>query len=129
MRSKILQGNVDEAAALVTATAPHALDAAPLLRFRLALLQFFDLVRTGQQDQALAFAQARRAACCGSASCLLEPQRALSRFQTTVVRHVNRADPAQLEQLQDAMALLAYDDPRSSPVAHLLKPEQRQEHP
>lgn len=47
-------------------------------------------------------------------------------YCTLQVRYVDRKDKVQLEQLQDALALLSYDDPGASPVGSILHESTRQ---
>jgi len=145
------QEQQQEAAAADKAAVDAAVDAAvaavalgPHLLFRVRVQQFLEAVRRGDVDGALAFARAElgpaardaaeasaasareassspgsgggggAGAAAGGAGGGLPPAFWLGR---------RRRDE---ELLQDALSLLAYDDPASSPCGHLLRPQARE---
>ena len=82
---------------------PEILEDRPQLLFRLKKQQFIQMVRDGETEKALEFAE-RELACRidGSTECLVE-------------------------ELEEAMSLLLFENPAKSPVAHLLDARHRHE--
>eukprot|EP00871_Galdieria_phlegrea_P003278 jgi/Galph1/3951/GphlegSOOS_G2626.1 len=101
IRSAVQQGDIDKAVELVNDVNPLILDSNPTLFFHLQLQKLIELIRQGRVDEALKFAQEE-----------LAPK--------------GEENPGFLEELEKVMALLAFDDRTSSPVAYLLQPSQRQ---
>ncbi|KJE92238.1 hypothetical protein CAOG_03242 [Capsaspora owczarzaki ATCC 30864] len=101
IRTAVQRGAIEEAIELVNDLNPDILDTNPKLCFQLQLQRLIELIRAGQIDEALAFAQSE-----------LAPR--------------GEEQPQFLEELEKALALLAFDNQRTSPVGHLLDLAQRQ---
>ncbi|MCL7039022.1 hypothetical protein MKW94_026645 [Papaver nudicaule] len=95
-----LEGNALKAIELTEQLAPNLLEENMDLHFDLLSLHFVELVCTKKCTEALEFAQTK-----------------LTPFGRV---------PKYVEKLEDFMALLAYEDPESSPMFHLLSPDYRQ---
>lgn len=79
---------------------PETLDTSPQLFFRLQLQRLIELIRTGNVDAALDFAENE-----------LAP--------------LTDRNPTYLAELEETMALFAFPDQSQSPVGHLLSAAQR----
>ncbi|KAI9209126.1 CTLH/CRA C-terminal to lish motif domain-containing protein [Polychytrium aggregatum] len=101
IRNALHIGNVDEAIERVNDLDPEILDSNPKLFFHLQQQKFIELIRSGNTEQALEFAQEE-----------LAPR--------------GEENPEFLEELERTMALFAFEDTSSSPVGDLLDNTQRQ---
>jgi len=101
VRNAVQDGCIREAISRVNDLDPGLLDTNPTLHFRVKRQEFIELVRQGDTEGALRFAEEE-----------LAP--------------VGERHPELLEELEDAMALLAFPDPSQSPLRHLLDVAQRQ---
>lgn len=97
----VRRGDVAGAVERVNDLDPALLERRPPLLFRLHCQRLVELVRAGDAQGALAFAEE-----------YLAP--------------AGEEHPELLEELERAMALLAFDDPASSPLGELLSPAQRE---
>jgi len=99
-RSQILslvrQGQVEKALALTDKLFPELLAKRPNVRFKLLCQQFIELIRHRKKEEALDFAQ--------------------KEWSPYAVE-----ESAFSEELQDVFALIAYEDPESSPVASYMQ--------
>ncbi|CAG9462297.1 unnamed protein product [Pedinophyceae sp. YPF-701] len=102
MCQDVLQGRAGEALARVRASIPDVLEKDADLKVRLYVQCFLELVREGRRDEAVDFAQREwaQAGVFGGGS---------------------------MDLVEDAVALVAYDDPATSPTGHLLRQTQREE--
>jgi hypothetical protein len=100
VRRALAAGDVPAAVAAINDIDPSILDDNPALAFALARQRLIELARAGDADAALAYAADQ-----------LAPR--------------GDDDPALLADLESALSLLAFADPASSPVGHLLAPEER----
>ncbi|GJQ15507.1 hypothetical protein GpartN1_g7298.t1 [Galdieria partita] len=101
IRTAVQRGEIDKAVELVNDVNPLILDSNPSLFFHLQLQKLIELIRQGDIEQALKFAQEE-----------LAPK--------------GEENPSFLEELERVMALLAFEDRTSSPVGYLLQQSQRQ---
>eukprot|EP00897_Mesotaenium_endlicherianum_P004720 jgi/Mesen1/4276/ME000022S03563 len=95
-----LQGEALKAIELTKDLGGDLLEANPAVHFDLLTVHFVELIRKKKCEEALLFAQQE-----------LKPY---------------GRQPKYLEKLQDCLALLAYEEPHTSPVGSLLSPEYRQ---
>lgn len=102
IRTAIVSGKVGEAVKLLNRLDPEILGNNAALRFRVRRQQFFEHVRSGDVDSALALA--------------------ISELQP-----ITAAQPELLPSLEEAMALLAFPNPARSPLGHLVSVTQRAE--
>lgn len=101
VRNAVQQGKVEDAIDRVNDLNPEILDMNPEVFFRLQQQRFIELVRSGNLEQALEFAQEE-----------LAPR--------------GEENEAYLEELERTVALLAFEDGASSPLGDLLATAQRQ---
>ncbi|EFJ44175.1 hypothetical protein VOLCADRAFT_106503 [Volvox carteri f. nagariensis] len=104
LRSCLMAGDVDGALALLTAQCPVVLADAVrfgVVHFQLACQKYIELVRCGRVEEAVMFAQSTLAQLRGPSAASLE------------------------SSLRDVVALVAYQNPEASPLAHLLDRAQR----
>lgn len=102
VRKAVHAGRVLEAVARVNDMDPDVLDTRPRLCFRLHRQHLVELIRDGGRlEEALRYAQ------------------------TDVAPHAAGSDEM-LAEMEEAMLLLAFDDPAASPAGHLLAQAQRQ---
>lgn len=101
MRNAIQQGRIEEAIERVNDLNPEILDTQPQLYFHLQQQRLIEFIREGKVQEALDFAQEE-----------LAPR--------------GEENPEFLRELEKTMALLAFEDNRSSPVGGLLEYRQRQ---
>eukprot|EP00041_Stephanoeca_diplocostata_P010619 m.169150 g.169150 ORF g.169150 m.169150 type:complete len:227 (+) comp18231_c0_seq1:220-900(+) len=101
IRQALREGNVTNAMELTNDLNPETLDTSPQLFFRLQLQRLIELIRTGNVEAALDFAEHE-----------LAP--------------LTDRNPTFLAELEETMALFAFPDQSQSPVGHLLSPAQRQ---
>ncbi|EIE21641.1 hypothetical protein COCSUDRAFT_33734 [Coccomyxa subellipsoidea C-169] len=101
IRKAVQSGNVEEAIERVNDLNPEILEEKQQLSFHLQQQRLIELIRQGKTEDALEFAQE-----------YLAPR--------------GEENPAFLEELERTMALLAFEDTRSSPVADLMDISQRQ---
>ncbi|GLC55921.1 hypothetical protein PLESTB_001044600 [Pleodorina starrii] len=104
LRSCVMSGDVDGALALLAAQCPAVLaDSGRFgqVHFQLACQKYIELVRAGRVQEAVLFAQRTLSQLRGPSAASLEPS------------------------LRDVVALVAYQDPQASPLAHLMGRGQR----
>ncbi|CAG0880443.1 unnamed protein product [Darwinula stevensoni] len=101
VRDSIQNGYLQEARELLNQLHPELLDDNRLLRFHLLQQELIELIRKGSVEDALAFAQKHLA-------------------------ETGEEDPSVLPELERTLALLAFDQPGTSPFADLLHPAHRQ---
>lgn len=101
IRAAVQKGAIDQAIAMVNDLNPEILDTNPKLCFHLQLQRLIELIKTGKIETALQFAQEE-----------LAPR--------------GEEQPAFLEELEKALALLAFDNQKTSPVGYLLDSSHRQ---
>ena len=100
IRSALRQGDVTSAIEMANDLNPETLDTSPRLFFRLQLQRLIELIRGNKVTEALDFAESE-----------LAP--------------LTDLHPDFLEELEETMALFAFEDQHASPLAHLLEPAQR----
>eukprot|EP00891_Asterochloris_glomerata_P008151 jgi/Astpho2/8151/Aster-03084 len=101
IRKAVQGGDIEEAIDLVNDFNPEILELQPQLSFHLQQQRLIELVRQGKVEEALDFAQE-----------YLAPQ--------------GEGNPAFLQELERTVALLAFENAASSPVADLMDAAQRQ---
>ncbi|XP_005096701.1 glucose-induced degradation protein 8 homolog [Aplysia californica] len=101
IREAILEGRVMEAISLINSLYPELLDSDRYLYFRLQQQELIELIKAKELESALDFAQTR-------------------------LSERVEENPNVLPELEKTLALLAFDDPESSPFGELLHPSQRQ---
>ena len=101
IRNAVQEGNVSGAISRVNGLSPELLDTEPALHFRVRKQEFIELVRKGDVEAALTFAEEQ-----------LAP--------------AGEEDGDLLEEMENVMALLAFPEPEQSPLKHLLDPAHRQ---
>ncbi|KAK3924398.1 Glucose-induced degradation protein 8-B-like protein [Frankliniella fusca] len=101
IRDAIQNGRIQEATSLVNQLHPELLDNDRYLYFHLQQLHLIELIRSGQVEEALSFAQNH-------------------------LSEAGESDPAVLNELERTLALLAFDEPTQSPFSDLLLPTHRQ---
>ncbi|KAI8926758.1 CTLH/CRA C-terminal to lish motif domain-containing protein [Entophlyctis helioformis] len=101
IRTAVQTGNIEAAIEKVNDLDPEILDTNPRLYFHLQQQKLIELIRLGRINDAIEFAQEE-----------LAPR--------------GEENPEFLEELERTMALLAFDDTRTSPVGDLLDNSQRQ---
>lgn len=101
IRKAVQSGNVEEAIAMVNDLNPYILEAQEELFFHLQQQRLIELIRQGRTEEALNFAQE-----------YLAPQ--------------GEEHPQFLDELERTVALLAFEDTKTSPVADLMDVSQRQ---
>ncbi|CAO3641346.1 unnamed protein product [Cunninghamella blakesleeana] len=101
IRHAIQTGDIDAAIDLVNDLNPEILDTNPKLYFHLQQQRLIELIRNGDDEEALSFAAEE-----------IAPR--------------GEEHPEFLKELERTMALLAFQDVDDSPVQDLLEPEQRQ---
>ena len=102
IRQALERGHPAEAIDKVVDLNPEIVEERPELLFRLKKQEFIELVAQGEQEKALEFAE----------------QELAKRIED---------ESALLKELETAVALLLFDDPKASPLAHLLDPAYRKE--
>jgi glucose-induced degradation protein 8 len=100
VRAALASGDVGRAIEATNDLDPAILEERPALAFALQRQALIELARAGQADAALAYARE-----------YLAPR--------------GEDDPGLLDELERAVALLAFPDPAASPLADLLSPAQR----
>lgn len=101
IREAIINGRMQEATALINQLHPELLDNDRYLYFHLQQLHLIELIRNNRIEEALAFAQSH-------------------------LSEAGEDDPSVLSELERTIALLAFEDPLSSPFGDLLQPSHRQ---
>lgn len=101
IRQAIMDGRIMEATALINSLYPELLDNDRYLYFRLQQQQLIELIKAKDLEGALEFAQTR-------------------------LSERVEENPNVLSELEKTLALLAFDDPETSPFGELLHPSQRQ---
>ena len=100
VRKAVEAGDIQTAMELVNDFDPDILDTNPKLYFHLQQQQLLELIRKGQTEDALVFAQNELSA-------------------------RGEEHPEYLEELEQVMGLLAFDDPNQGPFAEMLHNSQR----
>ena len=100
IREAVQTGNIQEAISLTNSLNPDILDSRPHLYFHLQQQQLIELIRDKHIEKALEFSQ-------------------------NVMAELGLENMSFLEELERTMALLAYDNPESSPFGDLLNYSQR----
>ncbi|CAG9840474.1 unnamed protein product [Diabrotica balteata] len=101
IRDAIMTGKIQEATALINQLHPELLDNDRYLYFHLQQLHLIELIRNNRIEEALAFAQSH-------------------------LSEAGEEDPSVLSELERTVALLAFEEPLSSPFGDLLAPSHRQ---
>jgi len=101
IRDHIQSGRINEATTLVNKLMPELLDNERYLYFLLQQQQLIELIRCGETERALSFAQAHLAEC-------------------------GEENHDVLGDIERTLALLAFDEPEKSPFGDLLHPSHRQ---
>lgn len=101
IRDAIMNGRIQEATALINQFNPELLDNDRYLYFHLQQLHLIELIRNNRVEEALSFAQSH-------------------------LSEAGEEDPLVLTELERTVALLAFEDPLSSPFGDLLAPAHRQ---
>lgn len=101
IRDCLQEGRVLEAVALLNSVRPELLDTDRCLLFHLRQQHLIELIREGRTEEALAYAQDHLSEC-------------------------GEENPQVLAELERTLALLAFEEPSSSPFGDLLHPSQRQ---
>lgn len=96
-----MTGRIQEATALINQLHPELLDNDRYLYFHLQQLHLIELIRNNRVEEALAFAQSH-------------------------LSEAGEEDSSVLSELERTIALLAFEDPLSSPFGDLLQPAHRQ---
>ena len=103
LRSQLLRGDAEGALASLQQRCPALLPASPSVRLRLHCQVFVERIRAGRALEAMEYARSN-----------LRPMDGVG------------AAPAETALQTEALGLLAYQDPASSPAAHLLEPALRE---
>lgn len=101
IREAVQDGRIDEAIHLVNELHPNLLDNDRYLLFHMQQMQLIELIRTGNVEEALTFAQ-------------------------TKLAEASEDMPEVLGELERTLALLAFEKPEKSPFANLLEQSNRQ---
>jgi len=101
IRDAIMNGRIEEATTLVNQLHAELLDNDRYLYFHLQQLHLIELIRNNRVEEALSFAQSH-------------------------LSEAGEEDPSVLTELERTIALLAFEDPLSSPFGDLLSPSHRQ---
>uniref|UniRef100_A0A023GAJ8 Putative lish motif-containing protein n=2 Tax=Amblyomma TaxID=6942 RepID=A0A023GAJ8_AMBTT len=101
IRDCLQEGRVLEAVSLLNGLRPELLDNDRCLLFHLRQQHLIELIREGRTEEALAYAQDHLSEC-------------------------GEENPQVLSELERTLALLAFEEPQSSPFGDLLHPSQRQ---
>ncbi|ENN77313.1 hypothetical protein D910_08871 [Dendroctonus ponderosae] len=101
IRDAIMNGRIEEATTLINQLHSELLDNDRYLYFRLRQLHLLELIRSNKIEEALAFAQSH-------------------------LSEAGEEDHSVLIELERTIALLAFEDPLSSPFGDLLEPSHRQ---
>ncbi|KAL3250422.1 hypothetical protein MRX96_055493 [Rhipicephalus microplus] len=101
IRDCLQEGRVLEAVALLNGLRPELLDNDQCLLFHLRQQHLIELIREGRTEEALAYAQDHLSEC-------------------------GEENPQVISELERTLALLAFEEPQSSPFGDLLHPSQRQ---
>ncbi|XP_017771341.1 PREDICTED: glucose-induced degradation protein 8 homolog [Nicrophorus vespilloides] len=101
IRDAIINGRVQEATAFINQLHPELLDNDRYLYFHLQQLHLIELIRNNRVEEALAFAQSH-------------------------LSEAGEEDPSVLSELERTVALLAFEDPLTSPFGDLLQPTHKQ---
>lgn len=101
IRDCLQEGRVLEAVALLNSLRPELLDNDRCLLFHLRQQHLIELIREGRTEEALAYAQDHLSEC-------------------------GEENPQVLGELERTLALLAFEEPQTSPFGDLLHPSQRQ---
>ncbi|CAL8069750.1 unnamed protein product [Calicophoron daubneyi] len=102
IREAVLRRNIEDVIDTVNRLWPELFDKNPFIYFQLRQLQMLELIRTKRLEEALIFAQ----------SYLADP----------VAKRLSE-NPQLLSEMQNTMALLAFDDPAKSIYGRLLGPQ------
>ena len=100
IRGAIESGAIQDAVELVNDIDPEVLDTNPSLFFHLQQQQLLELIREGKTEQVLKYAQSELSA-------------------------RGEENPEFLDELEQSLGLLAFDDATSCPFSELLQPSQR----
>ena len=100
IREAVESGNIQGAVELVNDVDPEILDTNPSLFFHLQQQQLLELIREGKPEQVLKYAQSELSA-------------------------RGEENPEFLDELEQSLGLLAFDDAASCPFSELLQPSQR----
>ena len=100
IRGAIESGAIQEAVELVNDIDPEVLDTNPSLFFHLQQQQLLELIRDGKTEQVLKYAQSELSA-------------------------RGEENPEFLDELEQSLGLLAFDDATNCPFSELLQPSQR----
>ena len=100
IRGAIESGAIQEAVELVNDIDPEVLDTNPSLFFHLQQQQLLELIREGKTEQVLKYAQSELSA-------------------------RGEENPEFLDELEQSLGLLAFDDAANCPFSELLQPSQR----
>ena len=100
IRGAIESGAIQEAVELVNDIDPEVLDTNPSLFFHLQQQQLLELIREGKTEQVLKYAQSELSA-------------------------RGEENPEFLDELEQSLGLLAFDDATNCPFSELLQPSQR----
>ncbi|KAL4429173.1 hypothetical protein ABPG77_010152 [Micractinium sp. CCAP 211/92] len=105
---RVVAGDIDAALALTRTLAPGLLEADPRIHFRLLCQKFAEMIKAGQVAEAIEFGR---------------------QHVVPLLAAGPGAAPAAADRelLEDATALLAYDDPAAAPTGYLLLPGHRSE--
>lgn len=101
IRDCLQEGRVLEAVSMLNGLRPELLDNDRCLLFHLRQQHLIELIREGRTEEALAYAQDHLSEC-------------------------GEENPQVLSELERTLALLAFEEPQSSPFGDLLHPSQRQ---
>ncbi|XP_067932085.1 glucose-induced degradation protein 8 homolog [Watersipora subatra] len=101
IRSHLQNGEIDSAVAIINEIHPELLDNDNLLYFKIQQQQLIELIRQKDIEKALDFAQ------------------------THLAERAEDGDEDVLSELERTLALLAFDDPFTSPFGDLLQPSHR----
>lgn len=101
IRDCIMNGRIQEATVLINQLHPELLDNDRYLYFHLQQLHLIELIRNNREEEAVAFAQSH-------------------------LSEAGEEDPNVLTELERTLALLAFEDPMSSPFGDLLQNSHRQ---
>ncbi|XP_026468857.1 glucose-induced degradation protein 8 homolog [Ctenocephalides felis] len=101
IRDAIQSGRIQEATVLVNQLHPELLDNDRYLYFHLQQLHLIELIRAGNVEEALSFAQSQ-------------------------LSEAGESNPQVLNELERTLALLAFEQPHLSPYGDLLQPMHRQ---
>jgi hypothetical protein len=99
--SSFPSGNIAEAKELINNLHPELLDENHKLHFRLLQQELIEIIRAGDVEKSLAFAQSH-------------------------MSEIGEEHPDLLPEIENAMALLAFDSPERTPFGDLMQPAHRE---